>query len=34
MSILGEGQIYKHTYKKNKNGTYHYVSSEPVSSLD
>lgn len=33
-SIIELGQIYKHTYRKNENGTYYYVSSEPVNSLN
>ncbi len=33
MSIMGQGQIYKHTFKKNSNGTYYWISSEPIKSL-
>lgn len=33
MDILGKGQIYKHRFKKNKNGTYSWISSEPIDSL-
>lgn len=30
MSILKKGQVYKHTFKKNRNGTFYWVSSTPV----
>lgn len=33
MDILGKGQIYKHKFKKNRNGTYSWVSSEPIDKL-
>lgn len=33
MDILGKGQIYKHRFKKNTDGTYSWVSSEPVDKL-
>lgn len=31
--VYNDGQIYKHIYKKNDNGTYRWVSSEPVESI-
>lgn len=34
MSIMSQGQIYKHTFKNNGNGTYYWVSSEPILKLD
>ena len=32
--LFEKGQLYKHVFKSNGNGTYHWLSSEPVDSLE
>lgn len=31
--LIEKGQLYKHTYKKDKNGNYYWVSSEPIDEI-
>lgn len=33
VNLVTEGQIYKHTYKKDRNGNYYWYSSEPVDRV-
>lgn len=33
-SLIEQGQLYRHIFKENENGTYHWVSSEPINSLE